>query len=93
MILLDEGSAVNILPLYMLKKLSIFIEKLSQSHLMIQGFNQEGQRALDTIRLNLLIDEMTSSALLHVIDSKTSYSMLLGRPWLHNNSVVPSTLH
>ena len=45
------------------------------------------------IRLEILIDDMTSSALLHVIDSKTSYNMLLGRPWLHENGIVPSTLH
>ncbi|GAA0163237.1 hypothetical protein LIER_19149 [Lithospermum erythrorhizon] len=29
----------------------------------------------------------------HVIDSKATYSVLLGRPWIHNNNVVPSTLH
>ncbi|XP_075483743.1 uncharacterized protein LOC142523894 [Primulina tabacum] len=37
------------------------------------------------------MDNMTSSALFHVIDAKTS--MLLGRPWLHENGVVPSTWH
>ena len=31
--------------------------------------------------------------LFHVIDSKTSYNLLLGRPWLHENGIVPSTLH
>ncbi|KAL0291237.1 UNVERIFIED_CONTAM: hypothetical protein Sangu_2542000 [Sesamum angustifolium] len=36
---------------------------------------------------------MVSSALFHVIDAKTSYNMLLGRPWLHENAVVPSTWH
>ncbi|KAL0447773.1 UNVERIFIED_CONTAM: hypothetical protein Slati_1905200 [Sesamum latifolium] len=34
-----------------------------------------------------------STALFHVIDAKTSYNMLLGRPWLHENGVVPSTWH
>lgn len=36
---------------------------------------------------------MTSSALFHVMDAKTSYNMLLGRPWLHENGVVPYTWH
>ena len=28
-----------------------------------------------------------------MIDSKTSYNLLLGRPWLHENGIVPFTLH
>ena len=48
-ILLDGGSGVHIFPSHMLKELGISIEELSQSHLIIQGFNQGGQRALGTI--------------------------------------------
>ena len=29
----------------------------------------------------------------YVIDADTSYNLLLGRPWIHHNSIVPSTLH
>ncbi|KAL0406996.1 UNVERIFIED_CONTAM: hypothetical protein Slati_4013500 [Sesamum latifolium] len=60
---------------------------------MIQGFNQGGQRDVGIIRLQLTIEDMVSTALFHVIDAKTSYNMLLGRPWLHENAVVPSTWH
>ena len=28
-----------------------------------------------------------------MIDADTSYNLLLGRPWIHRNSIVPSTLH
>ncbi|KAL0333046.1 UNVERIFIED_CONTAM: Transposon Tf2-11 polyprotein [Sesamum calycinum] len=37
------------------------------------------------------MDNMVLATLFHVIDAKTSYNMLLGRPWLHENVVVPST--
>ncbi|KAL0405376.1 UNVERIFIED_CONTAM: Transposon Tf2-12 polyprotein [Sesamum latifolium] len=60
---------------------------------MIQGFNQGGQRTVGIIRLQLTMEDMVSTALFHVIDAKTSYNMLLGRPWLHENYVVPSTWH
>ncbi|XP_070005718.1 uncharacterized protein [Nicotiana sylvestris] len=30
---------------------------------------------------------------MHVIDAKTSYNILLGRPWIHENKVVSSTYH
>ncbi|CAA0830179.1 Unknown protein, partial [Striga hermonthica] len=92
-ILIDGGSTVNILPLRMLKELGMTTEELGNSRLMIQGFNQRGQRALGIIRLRLLMEDMESTAMFHVIDIKTSYNMLLGRPWLHENGVFPSTWH
>ncbi|KAL0294903.1 UNVERIFIED_CONTAM: hypothetical protein Sradi_6862400 [Sesamum radiatum] len=92
-ILIDGGSRVNILPLRIFKELEIPIDELSNSRLMIQGFNQGGQRAVGIIRMQLTMEDMVSTALFHVIDAKTSYNMLLGRPWLHENAVVPSTWH
>ncbi|WMV59157.1 hypothetical protein MTR67_052542 [Solanum verrucosum] len=55
-ILIDGGSAVNIMPKVVLKILGISIDELSKN-------------------------------------AKTSYNLLLGRPWVHENGVVPSTLH
>ncbi|KAL0305216.1 UNVERIFIED_CONTAM: hypothetical protein Scaly_2992100 [Sesamum calycinum] len=68
-------------------ELEIPIDELSNSRLMIQGFNQGGQRAVGIIRMQLTMEDMVSSALFHVIDAKTSYNMLLGRPWLHENAI------
>ncbi|OIT29925.1 hypothetical protein A4A49_51406 [Nicotiana attenuata] len=78
----DNGSAVNIMP-----------KMVSKSNLTIQGFNQGGQRAIGMIRVGLSIGEMNSNTLIHVIDAKTSFNLLLGRPWIHENGVVSSTLH
>ena len=69
------------------------MEELSHSRLVIQGFNQGGQRAIGLIHLELIIGELKSNVLFHVIDAKTTYNMLLGRPWIHENGIVPSTLH
>ena len=43
--------------------------------------------------MEITIGELKSSTLFHVIDARTSYNLLLGRPWIHENGVVPSTLH
>ncbi|KAL0307421.1 UNVERIFIED_CONTAM: hypothetical protein Sangu_3031500 [Sesamum angustifolium] len=66
--LIDGGSTVNILPLQILKELRIPIDELSNSRLMIQGFNQGEQRAVGIIRMQLTMEDMVSSALFHVID-------------------------
>ncbi|CAL8991155.1 unnamed protein product, partial [Prunus brigantina] len=91
--LVDGGSAVNIMPKSTMMKLGITMDELSRSRLMIQGFNQGGQRAMGMIRIELVIGDLKSNTLFHVIDAKTSYNLLLGRPWVHENGIVPSTLH
>ena len=41
-ILIDEGFVVNIMPKATMKRLGIATKELTQSRLMIQGFNQVG---------------------------------------------------
>ncbi|KAM1690340.1 hypothetical protein ACFXTN_029253 [Malus domestica] len=41
----------------------------------------------------MAIGELKSSTIFHVIDARTSYGLLLGRPWIYTNGVVPYTLH
>ncbi|KAL3500164.1 hypothetical protein ACH5RR_039257 [Cinchona calisaya] len=45
-ILLNGGSAVNIMPLHAMKEFRITSDELLQSRLMIQGFNQGGKEPL-----------------------------------------------
>jgi len=60
---------------------------------VIQGFSLESQRAIGMIRLELMMGDLSTSSIFHVIDSKTLYKLLLGRPWLHEHGIVASTLH
>ncbi|KAK4723884.1 hypothetical protein R3W88_026663 [Solanum pinnatisectum] len=66
---------------------------LTESGLMIEGFNQGGQRAIGTVKVDLTIGELQSNEWLHIINEKISYNILLGRPWVHENKVIPSTYH
>jgi len=45
---------------------------------MIQGFNLEGQCAIGIIRIELIMGDLSTSSIFHVIDAKTSYRLLLG---------------
>ncbi|KAH0656188.1 hypothetical protein KY285_031070 [Solanum tuberosum] len=92
-ILIDEGSGVNILPIHTLKELGITTGELSESRLLIQGFNQGGQRSIGSIKLEIHMEDLQSSAWMHVIDAKTSYNILLGRPWVHENRIVSSSYY
>ncbi|XP_015072668.1 uncharacterized protein LOC107016840 [Solanum pennellii] len=92
-IFIDEGSGVNILPIHTLKELGITTGELSESLLLIQGFNQGGQRSIGSIKLDIHMGDLRSSAWMHVIDAKTSYNILLGRPWVHENRIVSSSYY
>ena len=45
------------------------------------------------IRVKLVMGDLPTSSIFHVIDAKTSYKLLLGRAWLHEHRIVASTLH
>ncbi|KAH0776475.1 hypothetical protein KY290_007886 [Solanum tuberosum] len=91
-ILIDGGSVANIKTKVVLKKLGISIDQLCKSNIARQGFNQGGQRSIGKILVGLCIGDVKSNTLIYVINAKTSYNLLLGRPWVHENRVVPSTL-
>jgi len=45
------------------------------------------------IRLELTMGDLSTSSILHVIDSKTYSKLLLKRLWLHEHGIMASTLH
>ncbi|KAA0066968.1 gag protease polyprotein [Cucumis melo var. makuwa] len=66
-ILIDNGSAVNILAKSTMNKLGISVEELSNSKLVIQGFNQGAQRAIGTVHLEIVIEDLQASTIFHGI--------------------------
>ncbi|KAM1448102.1 hypothetical protein ACFXTO_007113 [Malus domestica] len=73
-ILVDDGSAINIMPKSTMTTIGIKADELSLSRLLIQ--------------VKMTIGELKSSTIFHVIDTRTSYGLLLGRPWIHANGVI-----
>ncbi|KAA0059874.1 uncharacterized protein E5676_scaffold184G00780 [Cucumis melo var. makuwa] len=92
-ILIDNGSAVNILSKSTMNQLGISVKELSNSKLVIQGFNQEAQRAIGIIHLKIIIGDLQASTIFHVNDSWTTYKLLVGRQWIHENEIVTFTLY
>jgi hypothetical protein len=52
-ILVDAGSSINIMPLKTLKTITLDVNNLSDEKVIIHGFNQNSQKALGAITLNL----------------------------------------
>jgi hypothetical protein len=92
-ILIDPSSAVNILPVRSLTRAGYTVDDLDSTEVVICGFNNQGTSALGSITVKIQMSSFSLKARFFVIDSNTSYSALLGRPWIHKYHVVPSTLH
>src|SRR3954469_14342696 len=45
------------------------------------------------IKLRCQIGDLKIEVTVYVIDADTSNNLLLSRPWIHRNHIVPSTLH
>lgn len=81
----DPGSAVNVMPLHSCPPRHSAQEIHTKT--LIQGYNAKAQKALGKIRL---VEKLKTEVTCYVIDNE---SLLLGRPWIHDNRIVPSTLH
>lgn len=94
-ILIDPGSSINLMSLKALRSLclDVELEHLGSDKLMVHGFNEKGQKTLGSFTLSLAFGELHTDAKFHVIDADTAFKALLGRPWLHEHGIVPSTLH
>lgn len=92
-ILIDPGSAVNILPLRSLKRAGFTVDDLESTDVMICGFDNQGKPTLGAITVKIQMSTFSFKVRFFILEVNTSYSALLGRPWIHKYRVVPSTLH
>jgi len=89
----DPGSALSIIPKRLLYFFGIPLYRLSATTTTIYDFNAGSSHPLGKIRLRCRIGNLKSEVTCYVIGADTSYNLLLGRPWIHANWIVPSTLH
>ena len=59
----------------------------------VTGFGRRGEYTAGHIQLWLKVGPIASLARFHVVKTKVSYHVLLGRLWLHKHRLVPSTYH
>ncbi|CAL8990815.1 unnamed protein product, partial [Prunus brigantina] len=80
------GSKPHNRPLFM----SGYVRQQKLSHMLVDGGSAVNIMPKSTM---MKLGDLKSNTLFQVIDAKTSYNLLLGRPWVHENGIVPSTLH
>ncbi|KAF0891247.1 hypothetical protein E2562_009425 [Oryza meyeriana var. granulata] len=92
-ILIDPGFAMNILPIRSLTWVGFTTKDLELTDVVICGFDNQGKPTLGAITVKIQMSTFSFKVCFFVIEANTSYSALLGRPWIHKYRVVPSILH
>jgi hypothetical protein len=71
--LVNAESSINIMLLKTLKTITLDVKNLLDEKVIIHGFNQNSQKALRAITLNLQCGGLKVPMKFYVIDVKTSY--------------------
>ena len=91
--LVDGGASVNLMPYTTFRKLGKGPGDLMETNMMLKDFGGNTSKTQGAINVELTIGSKTLLTTFFVIDGKGSYSLLLGRDWIHANCCVPSTKH
>ncbi|PVH47741.1 hypothetical protein PAHAL_4G137000 [Panicum hallii] len=91
--LVDTGAAVNIMPYSVLRKLGHSVGDLIKTNITLSDFNGQTSEAQGVLSVDLTVGGKTVPTSFFVVNSKGSYTILLGRDWIHANCCIPSTMH
>jgi hypothetical protein len=91
--MVDDGAGVNVCPLRTALKLGFKPEDIRPTDKGMKSFDETHHDALGMLNIPLQVGPAIFDVQFYVVDLKTSFNLLLGRPWLHKHSILPSTLH
>ena len=92
-VLIDNGSALNMLPRHVLDKMPVDASHMKPSTMTARAYDGSPRPIIGNINIELVIGPQPFQVTLQVMDIHPSYSMLLGRPWIHVARAVASSLH
>lgn len=88
-VFVDGGAVLNVMPVSTLRKLGKTKEDLVSTNMKMTNFTGETKGVLVA---DVTVGSKTVSSSFFMVDAKTTYSILLGRDWIHSSKCVPSTL-
>ena len=91
--MIDDGSALNVCPLKIASCLGLNIEDFVPTDQHVRAYNNSRREVLETITLELTIGPMVKKVDFQVLNIASCFNMLLGRPWIQDTEVVPSSLY
>jgi hypothetical protein len=91
--LVDTGAKVNIMPDSVLCRLGQCTGDLIKTNVTLSDFNGQTSEAQGVLSVDLIVRNKTIPTSFFIVNSKSTYNVLLGRYWIHTNCCIPSTMH
>jgi hypothetical protein len=92
--LVDGGTAVNLIPYSLYRNLGKQDDELVKTNMTLSGVGTDSSiKARGVTSVELTIGTKTLAAAFFVADVEGNYTLILGRDWIHANQCIPSTLH
>lgn len=96
-ILIDNGSSVNEVFPSTLKKMDFDMRRLEPAKSNLTGLSREVKVPEGCEMLLITVGEdsnyVTTLEEFHVVNSFSSYNIIIGRQWLHDLGIIPSSFH
>ena len=92
-VLVDPGSAAELLHLPAFKQMKVPLGHLSSIGRVLSGFNEATQLTVGDIDLSVKAGLVTQQVLFSVVEDLGPYNDIVGRTWLHAMKAIPSTYH
>lgn len=93
---LYNGSTINECSNHFLTQVQekgVDIPPLEEATFRIQAYDSSSKKPLGIATIMITTGFWTIVAKFQVVESKLSYNMLLGRPWIYDMDAIPSALH
>ncbi|XP_074342923.1 uncharacterized protein LOC141680652 [Apium graveolens] len=90
-VLVDNGSAANIMMLTTLKKMGLAESDMLKKTTTLVGFSGEINRTMGKIVLPTYAQRVNLLKKFVILDCDSTYNIILGRPWIHDLKAIPST--
>jgi hypothetical protein len=90
--LVDTGAAVNIMPYSVLHRLGRSTGDLIMTNVTLSDFNGQRSEAQGVLDVDRTVGSKTVPTSFFIVNSKSTYTVLLGRDWIHANCCIPSTM-
>ena len=91
--LVDTGTAVNLMPYSVLRRLGHSSADLIKTNVTLNDFNGQPSEAIGVLNVELTVGRKTIPTSFFIVNSKSTNTVLLGRDWIHTNYCVPSIMH
>ena len=93
MVIINNGSALNICPFRITLIIGLDMETIIPSPLTVRAYDNTSRKVMGTFKASCKIRPTKTVVEFHVMDITPNYNLLLGRAWLHPNGAIPSSLH